>query len=692
MAATNLLTGKINWDSYKPVNNPAGFNLNSVSDVSTLNKALKGGQISTQQWNQRFQQLQKAPPHIETGIVRGFNPFNNQSVARQQTINPVLDSIKAVPGDIKGAVITRAKAFTAPTSTQAERDAIINNQKTAAKKATPAELAALKQAQDIGLGRGAKTTIAVQKQIAQGANPKQVIATANKGTAAGKANEAKALNTLLNVGGINVAGGGLLSKTAAKTGLSEALSMAKGRVAAGAGRDTATTALIDTQRAQTALKQAKISSLTGKAVVDEAKTQRIPVVSPNETVGARRSVGNVALTNSGRSTIPVTGTTSETGVGVRLPIKAGVKEISTINKIGVRTPVQMADKDFNKELQTLNRNHARDTRQLKKVLTIFPTKKAKELAKTVDAEYQSKLDDLMSRYKTPELSAPTKPKLIDKSTTPAGKNTGGLQKPVKVAKQPRTLANTLTNIQQTSRGSVPVPRSALDKHIVEPPSEAPTSPVTTPTTQTKQIPATTPKPAQTAPKSASRTTPTVRPAVKTSGSSLRTQSKAVEAGMKSEAETTGATYNTVSHKEEAAKATQLVEENPEKAKSIAMGARGDNASHEAAVYHAVANKAIEQAKKTGDYSEVTALANSPRHTAVSEAAQKLGAEGYNANPHDPINIMNDLAKTREAAVTKRAGKPSVAKATTEIKKEVKAAAPKVSRQDWHSFIQELQCK
>lgn len=596
------------------------FNLGSVNDVPTLNKALRGGQISTQQWNQRFQQLQKAPPKIQTGILPNLNPISNQSAIRQATINPIIDSAKAAAVDTKNAVITRAQALAAPTSTQAQRTALINNQKVAAQKATPAETAALKQAQSNGFGRGAKTTVAVQKQIAQGATPKQVIATANKGTAAGKVSEGKAINAALNITGLDATGEGILAKGGAKVA-EKTLGKAIGAARAGAGRDATTNALIDTQRAQTALKQAKISSLTGKAAVDEAKTQRIPVVSPNETAGARTSIGSTAIQNADRTSIPVKGTSTQTVGKVVAPPKNYIKQSDALSKA------------YEKEsagLQNVASSHAQQVLQDK-----------------IDLKYGKLQQDLDTAHGQTSVNFKGK----------------------------------TTKVGQTGPA---LPRSALDNHPRYQPNE---SPLTASTPETKPITVSTPKASETAPKAV--TEPTTGTNV--SGSSLRTQAKAVEVGMKSEAESTGATYNTVSHKEEAAKAAQLVEENPTKARSIAMGARGDNASHEAAVYHAVANKAIEDAKKSGDYSEVTALANSPRHTAVSEAAQKLGAEGYNANPHDPINIMNDLAKTREAAVTKRAGKPSVAKATTEIKKEVTAAAPRVSRQDWHSFIEGLKC-
>jgi hypothetical protein len=170
-----------------------------------------------------------------------------------------------------------------------------------------------------------------------------------------------------------------------------------------------------------------------------------------------------------------------------------------------------------------------------------------------------------------------------------------------------------------------------------------------------------------------------------SGSALRTKAQAVEQGMKAD-EQAGATYSTVSHKVEAEKAVKLLQEDPEKAKAIAMGARGDNASHEAAVYHAVKNQALETAKKTGDYSEVMDLANSTRHTAVSEAAQKLGAEGYNTDVADPVARIKEVQDVRR----KVAG-VKVASVTKDIQKEVKSRST-VSRQDWHSFVQDLRCK
>jgi len=253
-----------------------------------------------------------------------------------------------------------------------------------------------------------------------------------------------------------------------------------------------------------------------------------------------------------------------------------------------------------------------------------------------------------------------------------------------------------TSVSFTGRQTAaPLPRSALDNHepIASPTqpkgqSVTPLASVETPKTSgqgsVKSIPVTTPV------KSEIKSTTSTGGAGSVSGSALRTEQKAVESGMQGEL-AGKAEYGTVSHKAEAADAVKLVHENPQQAMDIAMGRRaGNNASHEAAVYHAVANNALQEAKRTGDYSTVTQLASSPRHTGVSEAAQKLGAEGYNVNPHDPVQIMADVAKTRQAALGSKAGK-TVEKEAAAVKTEVKQAMPKVSRQDWHNFVESLKC-
>lgn len=392
----------------------------------------------------------------------------------------------------------------------------------------------------------------------------------------------------------------------------------------------------------------------------------------------QNSVTHVALQAGEKANTPVKipvegGDVSPSGVPVRTPIHAGIKDISSTTKIGVRTPNQMSDTAFTKEFNQLSKGYERDTKSLESL----PTVRAKALTNSLETHYQTKLNDLLDRYHKPDLTAPVKPKTLATAVTNA-KNYGGNVPAPRARSAFDRLAKQSADAQKAAEATGTQPK----------PVEAPQSSATP---QVKATTTPTPKPVQTASeKPTAQSTPAGTE--KVSGSALRTQQEAVQAGMKSEAQTTGATFDTVSHKAEATKAVDLVNNNPQKAMDIAIGkSRGDNVSHESAVYHAVKNAEIAKAKTTGDWSTVTDLANSKRHTAVSEHAQALGAEGYNLDPHDPVNIMNDIAKTRQKAVEGSA-KTTVSKEATSIGKEVKTSTPKVTRQDWHSFIQELRCK
>jgi hypothetical protein len=60
------------------------------------------------------------------------------------------------------------------------------------------------------------------------------------------------------------------------------------------------------------------------------------------------------------------------------------------------------------------------------------------------------------------------------------------------------------------------------------------------------------------------------------------------------------------------------------------------------------------------------------------------------NPDSPITNIQDVRKTRESVAEKQLGKP-VAKAVKDTVGEIKAATPKVTRQDWQSFIESIKC-
>lgn len=173
---------------------------------------------------------------------------------------------------------------------------------------------------------------------------------------------------------------------------------------------------------------------------------------------------------------------------------------------------------------------------------------------------------------------------------------------------------------------------------------------------------------------------------KVSGSALKTEQRAVEAGLTKEFKDK-ATYSSGSYKEEAANAVQLVQDNPKEAMSIAMGEKpGNNTIHEVAVAKALENKAL----KEGDGETLRQLAASPRHTATSESAQRLGAEGYDVTDHSPIKAIQNVLNARAKVAQARTGK-TVDKIISEISKVIKTNTPKVTRQNWGEFVESLKC-
>lgn len=179
-----------------------------------------------------------------------------------------------------------------------------------------------------------------------------------------------------------------------------------------------------------------------------------------------------------------------------------------------------------------------------------------------------------------------------------------------------------------------------------------------------------------------RTTP------KVAGSAIKDEAKAVKAGLEKRFEGK-ANYNSGSYKTEADKAIELVNTDKRRAVKIAMRKEpGDSRIHEVAVYEAVKNKAI----KDGDIDLIDQLKNSPAHTEFSEAGQTLGARGYAADPHDPIEIIRDVEAAKAKGAEKRLkGTKPVATAEKADREAIKVATPKVDKYDWNNFIDGLRC-
>jgi hypothetical protein len=171
----------------------------------------------------------------------------------------------------------------------------------------------------------------------------------------------------------------------------------------------------------------------------------------------------------------------------------------------------------------------------------------------------------------------------------------------------------------------------------------------------------------------------------TSGSAANSETRAVQAGLVKEFQDK-AQYSSGSFKQEAANAVELVKTDPEKARSIALGQEpGNNTIHEVAVAKALENKAL----KEHDTETLLALASSPRHTITSEAAQRLGAEGYESGDSVVKNIAA-LRKVRQDALEKKTGKSATKAVSNEIKL-IKAAKPKATKETWASFVESIAC-
>jgi len=591
------------------VTSPKLVDPNTLGDTKALNAALQNKQITQQQFADQYNKVVNksvyTKPKSLLEAVKQYGPSSALSAGNKVFVQPVKEAVV----DTAKQSVKLGKQILAPAATGQQRQSITTNQSSAYKN--PEYLKATASLRVKGLKPGdnsAEGLLEAQKMAAKGAKAFEIRDFLLQDAAKLNTQTQKGVNALSVIGGINVG-------------------------------DSAAV------RAVGKLKQ--IFKTGPEELLRNTTAQRLAAAGEKANTPVK---------------IPVKGEeVSPTGVLVRTPVHAGIKDVSTTTKIGVRTPNQMSEEAFTKEFNNLSKGYERDT----KSLSALPPARAKALTNSLETHYQTKLNDLLDRYHKPDLTAPVKPKTLATSITKA-KNYG-----VNIpAPRARSAFDRLA--KQSAEAQKPV--EALQSTSSVKPVES-----------TTQVP----KAVQKAPeKPTTQTTPAGTE--KVSGSSLRTQQEAVQAGMKSEAQTTGATFKTVSHKEEAAKAVKLVNENPQKAMDIAMGrSRGDSASHESAVYHAVKNAEIEKAKKTGDWGTVTELANSQRHTGVSEAAQKLGAEGYNVNPHDPVSIMNDVSKARTQALGKSAR--TVSQEAKVIAGDVKRSLPKVSREDWHSFVDSLKC-
>lgn len=324
--------GQFNYVAPTPV--APKFDIGSVKDVPTLNTALKSGQISSQQWMQRFKQIQpttkgfNAPQSptskINTSLGNNLNPFAKSSALGGALNQVFIQSPKAAVVDTKNAVANQVKTLTAPTASADQRASIISNQKTAQ---TNPEF--VKATQGLNLANNsASGKIQAQSMAAKGAKASQIKQFLQKDAQVMSATQGKALNVLGNVASIDA--GGLAGK----------LGAAKSGIQAVVGKDEATNALINSQKVANATKASRLADVLGSSSVKEANTTHIPIISPNETTTARQAVGSTALKNADRTSIPVTG--KSTQVAGKVTTISDAKYIAASNKLSDQYEKELA--------------------------------------------------------------------------------------------------------------------------------------------------------------------------------------------------------------------------------------------------------------------------------------------------------------------------------------------------------------
>jgi len=149
-------------------------------------------------------------------------------------------------------------------------------------------------------------------------------------------------------------------------------------------------------------------------------------------------------------------------------------------------------------------------------------------------------------------------------------------------------------------------------------------------------------------------------------------------------------YQTMNMKEQASKAQELLTEDYEKAKSIAMGEETPPADIlPESVFVAVENKAINE----GDVTTLRNLAVTSELTAEATAMGQRIRTLAERDPESPVTAIKEVSKAREESAKKRSKKKKlktqVKEDVADIKKEIKKVSTK--KQEWIDFVKSLEC-
>lgn len=410
-------------------------------------------------------------------------------------------------------------------------------------------------------------------------------------------------------------------------------------------------------------------------------------------------------------------------VGVRTPIHSGVKQQSTTFRINIRTAQKMSDKEYTTRFNTLSKSYEKETKALE---NLAPAEQ-KARGNALDLKYQAKLADLDNEYQHGTLSKQKAPKKIASETIPAEKPTGGApisgvnvrSDAYKIGTKSRVTTQEATQKLKTAGYSSDETKTILQDALPEKPLSMPGSkpniglndasvqkaaanfdeskgePVKAPETSAPVIASSDATALQ---KVATTESSNLRPLAATTSSETGTsklgasvREKAIQEKIisKTEAEAENLpTYVKADMKEQAQFATDMIKEDPQTAIDIALGKKEAPAHM---LPQMVYNAVEEYARGVGGEDGAKLLLDLSRSKQVSNLttmAQNVRAAGER-DPHSPVNAINQVKVAREEAAMKR-GK-SVAKEAQKDAATIRKATPKITKDDWTSFVDGLRC-
>lgn len=334
-------------------------------------------------------------------------------------------------------------------------------------------------------------------------------------------------------------------------------------------------------------------------------------------------------------------------LGVRTPVRPGIKDISETSKINVRTPQRMSDQQFTGEFNKLSKGYDQETAQLQK--SNLPPRQLKVASDKLEQKYQVKLNDLQDRYTKPQLSPQQAPKTIAKSTIPAGKTTGGLS----TTKRTKASASVPDGaVVHTSEGKMVVAKDMTPRDTVGISTGQPSG-------------------------------------MKTAGSAVKLEKEAVERGLATHIDGLPE-YASINKAEQSARATELI--NNDKARAIRI-IQGKEAPPPGLHPQAIHNGLVALVRKTGDGDLMKAVAQSTENTELSKHGQGLSLAAER-DPHDPVEMTRQINRERATAFERRNGIKANTAVKSETQKDLKAVNSSIkvpSKSEWQMFIESIKC-